>query len=111
MLPSIRFPLIIMIAVSCSSALATEPLGPDGAKLPVASLQIQPAEIALSGPRAAQQLIVTANADAATIHDLTDAAEYRTDDTAVAVVEGGIVRAVGNGTTILHLPGGGVVAG
>ena len=102
MLPSIRFPLIMMIAVSFSSALAAEPFGTDGASLPVESLQIQPAEISLSGSRAAQQLIVTANADAATIHDLSDSAEYRTEDAAVAVVEGGIVKAVGNGTTIVH---------
>ncbi len=41
------------------------------AELPTASLQVQPSEFTLNGPRGVQQLIVTANADVATIHDAT----------------------------------------
>ncbi len=77
------------------------------AELPTLSLSVQPAEIALVGPRGVQQLIVTANGDAATIHDATGLAEYRTDDPAIAVVEGGVVKAKGNGTTTVHVTRGG----
>lgn len=73
-----------------------------GAELPTTSLQVQPVEISLIGPRGVQQLVVTANAEAATIHDATTLVEYRTDNPAVAVVENGVVKAKGNGTTILH---------
>ena len=73
-----------------------------GAELPTTSLQIQPAEIALIGPRGVQQLVVTANSEAATIHDATNLVEYKTDDPAIAVIENGIVKAKGNGTTTVH---------
>ncbi|MFN9719373.1 MAG: DUF1549 domain-containing protein [Planctomycetota bacterium] len=73
-----------------------------GAELPMTSLQIQPAEISLIGPRGVQQLVVTANAEAATIHDATNLVEYKTDDPGVALIENGVVRAKGNGTTTIH---------
>ncbi|HQX50700.1 MAG TPA: DUF1553 domain-containing protein [Planctomycetaceae bacterium] len=77
------------------------------AELPTTSLQIQPAEITLHGPRGVQQLIVTANAEAATIHDITNVSEYKSDDAAVAVIENGIVKAKGNGETTIHVTRGG----
>lgn len=76
-------------------------------ELPTASLRIEPTEVNLSGPRGVQQLIVTANADEATIHDATNLAEFKIDDTSVAVIEGGIVKAKGNGVTLLHVTRGG----
>ena len=84
--------LILATVVSVSTAAYA-------ADLPTTSLQVQPAEITLNGPRGAQQLIVTANAEAATIHDATHVAEYKTDDAAVAVIENSVVIAKGNGTT------------
>jgi hypothetical protein len=76
-------------------------------ELPTTSLAVQPAVINLNGPRGVQQLVVTANADVATIHDATNLAEYQSDNTAVAVVENGRVVAKGNGKTIIHVMRGG----
>ncbi|MFO0978137.1 MAG: DUF1549 and DUF1553 domain-containing protein [Planctomycetaceae bacterium] len=73
------------------------------AELPTQSLNVQPSEITLTGPRGIQQLIVTANADAATIHDATAIAEYRSENPAVASVDKGVVKATGNGTTVIHI--------
>jgi hypothetical protein len=87
--------LFVMAACVCAAAGAVE--------LPTDSLIVQPTEIQLSGPRGVQQLIVTANAEAATIHDATDLSEFRIDDPAVAVVEGSKVKATGNGSTTLHI--------
>lgn len=77
------------------------------AELPVNSLQILPADIRLNGPRAAQQLVLTANLDSPVVHDVTAAAEYQSDNPAVAVVEKGVVHAKGNGETMLHASAGG----
>lgn len=78
------------------------------AELPTQSLNVQPSEVTLTGPRGIQQLIVTANADAATIHDATAIAEYRSENPAVASVEKGVVKATGNGSTIIHISRGGM---
>ena len=94
--------LLLTFVTGVSASIAAE--------LPTLSLSVQPAEIALVGPRGVQQLIVTANGDAATIHDATGLAEYRTDDAAVAVVEGGVVKAKGNGATTVHVMRGGQTA-
>ena len=92
----------LMVTVVVGSSIAAL-----AADLPTTSLQVQPAEITLNGPRGVQQLIVTANAEAGTIHDATNLAEYKTDDAAVAVIENGIVHAKGNGTTTIHVVRGG----
>ena len=95
--------LILTAVVGVSTAT-------QAADLPTTSLHVQPAEFTLNGPRGAQQLIVTANAEVATIHDATDVTEYRTDDAAVAVIENGVVFAKGNGTTTIHAMRGGQTA-
>ena len=95
--------LMLIAVVGISTAVLAE-------DLPTTSLQILPAEVALNGPRGAQQLIVTANADVATIHDATHVAEYKTDDAAVAVIEHGVVVAKGNGITLIHAMRGGHTA-
>ena len=78
-----------------------------GSELTVKGLEIQPAEVVLYGARGTQQLVVTANPAAADIHDVTAAAEYRSEDPAVAVIQNGLVRAVGNGTTVIRAAAGG----
>lgn len=78
-----------------------------GSELTVKGLEIQPAEVVLYGARGTQQLVVTANPAAADIHDVTAAAEYRSEDPAVAVIQNGLVRAVGNGTTVIRAVAGG----
>ena len=94
---------MILLTAVCTSPVAL-------AELPTSSLQVQPAEITLVGARGVQQLIVTANAEAATIHDATNLAEYKTDDPAIAVVENGIIKAKGTGTTTLQVTRAGQTA-
>lgn len=77
------------------------------AELPVRSLQVFPAEVKLQGSRGVQQLLVTANAADADVHDLTAAAQYSSDNPAVATVTDGLIRAVGNGSTVVHVKAGG----
>ena len=92
---------LLLTAVVCTSSISR------AMELPTTSLQIQPAEIALNGPRGAQQLIVTANSEVLTIHDATNLVEYKSDDQAVAVIENGVVKTRGNGTTTIHAIRGG----
>lgn len=75
---------------------------------PVTALQVLPAEFTLHGPRAVQQLVVTGNPDAASVRDVSDAAEYRSEDPAVAVVEHGLVRPVADGQTTIRIVSNGV---
>ncbi|MEY3457646.1 MAG: hypothetical protein RL215_803, partial [Planctomycetota bacterium] len=56
---------------------------------------------------AVQQLVLTANPDTPTIHDVTASAEYQSDNPAVAIVDKGVVHAKGNGETTLHASVGG----
>jgi hypothetical protein len=76
--------VLLIIVFGASASFAVE--------LPTLSLSVQPAEIVLVGPRGVQQLIVTANGDAATIHDATALAEYRSDDVSVALLKAGLSR-------------------
>ena len=99
-----RIVCLLLVAITGFSG-TTNPAG--AAELLTTSLAVQPAEITLSGPRGVQQLIVTANAEATTIHDATNIAEYHSDDVAVAVVEHGRVLAKGNGKTTIHISQGG----
>jgi len=77
------------------------------AELPVRSLQVFPAEVQLRGPRGVQQLLVTANAADADVHDLTAVAQYSSDNPAVATVVDGVIHAAGNGTTVVRVKAGG----
>lgn len=97
----IRPTCLLLTAVVCVSSISR------AMELPTTSLQIQPAEIVLNGPRGVQQLIVTANAEASTIHDATNLVEYKSDDAAVAVIENGVLKTRGNGTTTIHAIRGG----
>ncbi|MBL8818222.1 MAG: DUF1553 domain-containing protein [Planctomyces sp.] len=67
-----------------------------------ATLSVLPAECTLIGPRAAQQLVLTANGELATIRDVTTDCEYRSENPAVADVQNGVVVPKGNGETIIH---------
>ena len=101
------FRSICFLMFTASGILINTDLSVIAAELPTTSLQVLPAEITLRGPRGVQQLIVTANAEVATIHDATNIAEYKSDDAAVAVIEAGKVRATGNGVTTIHITRGG----
>ena len=67
------------------------------------NLTVFPEHIQLVSSRAVQQLVVTADAQSDSVHDATHLAEFRTDDPNIAVVRGGIVHPVSNGSTALHV--------
>src|SRR3954466_11623045 len=71
------------------------------------SLQIQPAEVALTGPQATQRLLVL-DAKGGTVHaDVTKQAKFASSDPKVAAVDAsGQVRAVGNGEAPIPAPQG-----
>ncbi|HCP14099.1 MAG TPA: hypothetical protein DIT89_17325, partial [Planctomycetaceae bacterium] len=77
------------------------------AELPVRGLAVFPADVQLSGPRGVQQLLVTANAADADVHDLTASAQYTSQDPAVATVKDGVIHAAGNGSTVVRIQAGG----
>ena len=80
---------------------------PVAAELPVRGLAVFPADVQLSGPRGVQQLLVTANAADADVHDLTASAQYTSQDPAVATVKDGVIHAAGNGSTVVRIQAGG----
>ncbi len=74
------------------------------------SLRVDPAAVTLQGGRASQQLVVTANADASSVRDVTDQAAVVSSDPNVARIEGTRVFPVANGTATLTVTHGGVTA-
>jgi hypothetical protein len=102
--------LLSLIIAAAPGVSAGQP-GEVPAPLPAGhALTIQPAEIRLTGARAVQQLIVTADNGQPTIRDVTDTVEFRTEDASVAVVKNGVVHPVADGQTLLHVGYGDAVA-
>src|SRR5262249_1367981 len=71
------------------------------------TLVAHPAAIELNGPRAEQPVGVLATYDGERQADLSREATYRVESAKVAVVEKGIVRPVGDGSTTLTVEAGG----
>jgi len=65
------------------------------------SLEIAPSEFTLQGRRAQQQLVVTGRYAAETLRDLTGSVTYTSSNPNVAVVEGALVKPVGNGKAVI----------
>lgn len=84
------FPFIACFLLA-ASGYAADPV--------VESLEITPGEFTLTGNRAAQQLAITGNVQAATIFDATTAATVKSSNEKVAVVRDGIVYPIGDGET------------
>lgn len=72
-----------------------------------ASLQVQPATILLSGPRAQQQLVVTGKYADGTIRDLTAFVEFALEGDAIAVSDEQVVLPRKNGTANVVVKAGG----
>ncbi len=72
-------------------------LGPASA----ADLEILPGNVTLTGPHASQRLLVAAEEGGAVVGDHTAQAQFTSANPAVAVVDGGVVRPVGDGQTII----------
>src|SRR6266851_5474670 len=67
-----------------------------------ADLKVLPSDIALTGPRASQQLLALSLADGKVVGDLTDKAQFTSSNPAVATVdESGTVKAAGDGEAII----------
>ena len=66
-----------------------------------ADLKILPGDITLTGPHAAQRLLVAAEEGGAVVGDRTAQANFTSANPAVAVVDSGVVRPVGDGETTI----------
>lgn len=66
---------------------------------PVTALEVHPASVTLSGPRARSQLVVAAAGERDPLRDRTGDASIRSADPAIAKVEGSVVFPVGDGET------------
>ena len=66
-----------------------------------ADLKVLPGDITLTGPHAAQRLLVAAEENGAVVGDQTAQATFASANPAVAVVDGGVVRPAGDGETTL----------
>src|SRR5258708_5742789 len=64
-------------------------------------LRLHPSEMPLTGPHAFQRLLVADESGDAVVADLTDKATFASADTAVATVDAGVVRPVGDGETTI----------
>lgn len=71
-----------------------------------ALLQVTPAEFQLIGPRAVQQLAVTANPGSSQVKDVTTEATIASDNAQVATVHDGVVTPVGNGSCTIQVTAG-----
>jgi hypothetical protein len=97
--------VICPIAISHTIVAADEPgrqVLPAGGFV-CRSLEITPPAVSLSGPRAEQRVIVTGNPADESVRDLSAEVQVSIDDPAIAVVNDGIVRPVGNGQTTLRM--------
>ncbi len=67
-----------------------------------ADLQVYPADVSLTGPRATQHLLVVDEADGRAVADKTAAAKFRSSNPSVAAVDAaGVVRPAGDGEAII----------
>lgn len=81
-----RGPIALMIALASTGAVAA------------GDLRVYPADVPLTGPRAAQQLLVVEESDGRAVADRTEVAKFRSSHPDVAsVTEAGVVRPVGDG--------------
>src|SRR5262245_13603215 len=111
-----RLPLLLaslMALGECCSVLGAPPSG-EKAKAeqigkPIA-LEIQPATINLSGPRATQQIVVTGKYADGTVRDLTPFAAMRIEKLDIAGLTDGFAEPLSNGSTTLKVEAGGLSA-
>lgn len=100
---AVCFGLLPLYLLADSVVLADPALLVKEQAVKINSVQVQPTEFTLRGPRAVQQLMVTANREEASIRDVTDVCQFSSDNPAVVTVEDGVVRAVGNGTASIRV--------
>jgi hypothetical protein len=66
---------------------------------PAPSLKIQPGAVTLSGPQATQRLLVHRLEKSEIVADVTERAEFFSSNPMVAIVDEGVLKAVGDGVT------------
>jgi hypothetical protein len=105
------------LALACgliaAPAYAAPPSTPE-AQAPIVgkptALVIQPAAIALNGPRGTQQIVITGRYADGTVRDLTPFANLRVENPDLVDADGSFFRGVKNGTTSLIVEAGGITA-
>ncbi len=88
-----RLSIWVGVLLSCSTFSART--------VGAADLTILPGDITLTGPHAAQRLLVASEEGGAVVGDRTAKATFTSANPAVAVVESGVVRPVGDGETTI----------
>jgi hypothetical protein len=105
------FALGILIASPARAALPGDPAMRDKVVGQPGSLVVEPATIALNGPRSMQQIVVTARYADGSIRDVTPFCDLSSESAAVATVEkGGFVLPRSSGATHLVVKAGGQTA-
>ena len=100
-MPASRRALVVLVAAALLGA------GPSARPRPAASLTVYPGAIDLVGPRAEQHVGVLATFADKSQADLSGSATFKVGSEKVAVVEKGVLRPVGDGTTTLTVEAGG----
>jgi hypothetical protein len=109
--PLLGLGLLLGSALPASAAVPATPA--DRAKVvgQPAALVVQPAGVTLSGPRATQQLVVSARYADNTVRDLTALCDYQADGPGVvAVGPDGFLRPLKNGSAAIVIKAGGQTA-
>ena len=88
-----QYPLWVGILLACSALSART--------VSAADLKILPGDIMLTGPHASQRLLIAAEEGGAVTGDQTAQATFISANPAVAVVDAGILRPVGDGETTI----------
>ncbi len=101
--------LLAALALSAAPAFAAVPTDPKDRAAAIgepATLQILPGNVALAGPKARQQLVITGTYAAGSPRDLTALCDIGVKDAGVVSVEGGYIIPLKNGATTLTIKAG-----
>ncbi|MBW3542357.1 MAG: Ig-like domain-containing protein, partial [Planctomycetes bacterium] len=94
-------PITVLSALFALPATNASIARAEDAVVQPAALEMQPPAFALHGHRARQQLQLDGRFTDADVRDLTGGAQFTSSNEAVAVVEGSVVRPVGDGSATI----------
>jgi len=107
----LALPAVCVALLSSGISIAAVPTLPEERAAQVgkpSALVVQPPSVTLTGPRAAQQLVVSGKYADGTVRDLTAFATYRIEAADVAELSDAFLKAKKNGTTGLIIDAGGL---
>jgi hypothetical protein len=103
--------ILLTATASAPAAVQTDPAARAALIGQPKALQVQPSAITLTGPRALQQLVVSATYADGSVRDLSAVCDYRVESPAVASVSpDGLLTPRGDGETVLVVQAGGQTA-